>query len=49
MLAFFEQRDLNMLHEKALQGWMIKSFKGGYINLKKQIQKTLYLVLIIVI
>ncbi|MCS0670283.1 DUF2812 domain-containing protein [Cytobacillus firmus] len=34
-LAFFEQKDLQMLREKAAEGWMVESFKGGLYTFTK--------------
>jgi hypothetical protein len=34
-LAFAEAKDLRMLHEKALKGWRVTSFKGGMYSFEK--------------
>lgn len=36
-LAFFEQKDLQMLREKAAEGWMAESFKGGLYTFTKSV------------
>jgi hypothetical protein len=34
-LAFAEEKDLKMLHEKAMKGWKVASFKGGIYSFEK--------------